>query len=135
MRRRSKKPPTRLYDLSTFERVLEVKGNDDHSKLIAMLDDLNNYSVPIETTFPKYFDEENYFTWMAFQLLTGNTDTINQNFFLYSPQNGNKWYFISWDNDGAWRYEDDIVYREEGSGYNYTQGITRYWGAYCISGC
>ncbi len=117
------------YDLSTFERVLEVKGNDDHFKLIAMLDDLNNYSVPIETTFPKYFDEENYFTWMAFQLLTGNTDTINQNFFLYSPQNGNKWYFISWDNDGAWRYEDDIVYREEGSGYNYTQGITRYWGS------
>lgn len=116
------------YDKTKFEEVMEIKGNDDHSKLIAMLDDLNNYSIPIETTFSKYFDEDNYFTWLAFQLLTGNTDTNSQNFYLYSPQNGNKWYFISWDNDGAWKYEEDIVYKGVDSGYNYTQGVSNYWG-------
>ncbi len=117
------------YDLTAFEQVLEIKGNDDHSKLIAMLEDLNNYSIPIETTFEKYFDEENYFTWLAFQILTGNTDTTSQNFYLYSPQNGSKWYFLSWDNDGAWQYEENILYDGEASGYHYNQGISNYWGS------
>ena len=117
------------YDQSAFEEVMEVKGNDDHSKLIAMLDDLNNYAIPIETTFPKYFDEENYFTWLAFQMITGNTDTTSQNFYLYSPQNGNKWYFLSWDNDGAWGYEENVVYKGAPSGYHYTQGVSGYWGS------
>jgi len=117
------------YDQSKFEEVVEIKGSDDHSKLIAMLDDLNNYSIPIETTFEKYFDEENYFTWLAFQILTGNRDTTSQNFYLYSPLSGNKWYFIPWDNDDAWTYEEDVTYRGEPSGYHYTRGVSNYWGA------
>ena len=112
------------YDLSAFEEVLEVKGNDDHQKLLTMLDDLNNYSLPTEEVFAKYFDEENYFTWLAFQMLTGNTDTTSQNFLLYSPQNSQKWYFISWDNDGAWGSGEDRL-----SGYNYEKGISNYWGS------
>lgn len=116
------------YDKSAFEKVLEIKGNDDHSKIIKMLNDLNNYSIPIETTFAKYFDEENYFTWFAFQLLTGNEDTTSQNFYLYSPQNGNKWFFISWDNDGAWSYAENINYKGVSTGYHYTLGISNYWG-------
>lgn len=117
------------YDKTAFEQVLEIKGNDDHSKLIAMLEDLNDYSIPIETTFARYFDEENYFTWLAFQLLTGNQDTTSQNFYLYSPQNGNKWYFISWDNDDAWNYMEDITYGGESAGYHYDLGISNYWGS------
>lgn len=117
------------YDKSEFEKVLEIKGNDDHTKLITMLADLNNYSIPIEDIIEKYFDEDNYFTWLAFQMLSGNTDTTSQNFYLYSPQNGNKWYFISWDNDGAWGYEEDIAYGGEAAGYNYTRGMSNYWGS------
>lgn len=117
------------YDEKQFEKILEIKGNDDHTKLIEMLKELNNYSVPIEEIIDKYFDEENYFTWLAFQMLTGNTDTTSQNFYLYSPQNGNKWYFISWDNDGAWGYEEDIAYNSEPSGYNYVRGVSNYWGS------
>ena len=117
------------YDQKAFEEILEIKGDDDHSKLIAMLKDLNNYSIPIEEILQKYFDEENYFTWLAFQMLTGNTDTTSQNFYLYSPHNGNKWYFISWDNDGAWGYEEEIAYNNAPDGYNYTRGISNYWGS------
>ena len=116
------------YDLSAFEEVLEVKGNDDHQKLLTMLDDLNNYSLPTEEEFAKYFDEENYFTWLAFQMLTGNTDTTSQNFLLYSPQNSQKWYFISWDNDGAWGSGEDRLFKGL-SGYNYEKGISNYWGS------
>ena len=117
------------YDQTAFESILEIKGNDDHSKLIAMLADLNNYSIPIEDILNRYFDEENYFTWLAFQMLTGNGDTTSQNFYLYSPQNGNKWYFISWDNDDAWNYEENIAYNGEPSGYIYTKGVSNYWGS------
>lgn len=117
------------YDEAAFEKVLEIKGNDDHTKLITMLKDLNNYSIPIEEILARYFDEENYFTWLAFQMLTGNTDTTSQNFYLYSPQNGNKWYFISWDNDGAWGYEEDIAYDNEPAGYTYMRGVSNYWGS------
>lgn len=117
------------YDKKAFENILEIKGNDDHSKLIAMLEDLNNYSIPIEDILSKHFDEENYFTWLAFQMLTGNEDITCQNFYLYSPQNGNKWYFISWDNDDAWNYEEDIAYDNEPDGYRYTKGVSNYWGS------
>lgn len=114
------------YDQRAFEQVLEIKGNDDHSKLIAMLEDVNNMAIPIEVTFEKYFDEENYFTWMAFQLLTGNEDTINQNFYLYSPQNGTKFFFISWDNDGAWRYGQNVSMQGRET-YSYRWGVSNYW--------
>ena len=117
------------YDQTAFESILEIKGSDDHSKLIAMLEELNDYSIPIETTFEKYFDEENYFTWLAFQMLTGNRDTVSQNFYLYSPQNGTKWYFISWDNDAAWNYVEDITYGGVSAGYHYDLGASGYWGS------
>jgi len=97
------------YDLSVFETKLEVKGNEDHSKLINMLDDINDYAIPIEETFEKYFDPDNYFSWMAFNILVGNVDTTSQNFFLYSPQNSERWYLILWDYDGALsRFSSDI---------------------------
>ena len=117
------------YDKAAFEQVLKIKGDDDHSKLIEMLAEVNNYSIPIEQVIDRHFDEENYYTWLAFQLLTGNGDTTSQNFFLYSPPGGSKWYFISWDNDDAWSYEEDIVYGGETDGYRYTKGVSNYWGA------
>lgn len=116
------------YDEKAFEQVLEIKGNDDHSKLLQMLEDLNNYSLPIEEVFARYFDEENYFTWLAFQMLTGNTDTTSQNFFLYSPQSSSTWYFISWDNDGAWESGENLL-QGAAAGYNYEKGISNYWGS------
>lgn len=115
------------YDVDTFEDVLEIKGDDDHTKLIAMLDDLNNYSIDIETTFEKYFDEDNYFTWMAFNILNGNVDSINRNFYLYSPLTSNTFYFISWDIDGAFSRTIG-EYQGESADYGYNLGISNYWG-------
>lgn len=112
------------YDLTKFESILEVKGNQDHSKLIQMLEELNDPQIPIEETFEKYFDSENYFTWLAFNILVGNVSTRNQNFYLYSPKNSLKWYFIPWDYDGAFKRQDP---NENNELWEY--GVSNYWGS------
>jgi len=112
-----------LYDEKEFSKILEIKGNKDHSKLIQMLDDVNDPNIPIEQTFEKYFNADNYFTWLAFNILMGNLDTQAQNFYLYSPRNGNKWYFIPWDYDG------DLARQAGFYQYDYFEfGISNYWG-------
>jgi spore coat protein H len=111
-----------LYNEDSFSTLLEVQGNRDHTKLIQMLEDINNYAIPIEQTFEKYFDEDNYFTWMAFNILVENVDTQAQNFYLYSPQNGQKWYFIPWDYDGAFDRQEDKDYISQ-----FHVGISTYW--------
>lgn len=116
------------YDLIKFEQYMEIKGNDDHTKLIQMLEDLNNYGKPIEEVFEKWFDEENYFTWLAFQILVGNKDTDARNHFLYSPNNVNKFYFISWDNDGAMRESYVTNFTDWNDGMAYEEGVSKYWG-------
>lgn len=115
------------YDEKAFNELLETKGDDDHSKLIAMLDDVNNYSMPIEEVFDKWFDESNFFGWMAFHILVGNKDTQSRNTLLYSPLNLNKWYFISWDNDDAFtKTSDEVISGDSNQGWEY--GISNYWG-------
>ena len=44
------------YDEVAFNEVLESKGNDDHTKLLAMLDEVNDYATPIKDTLAKWFD-------------------------------------------------------------------------------
>lgn len=115
------------YNLKEFEKYLEVKGSDDHSKLIEMLEAVNDYSIPIEEVVEKYFDVDNLLYWMSFHLLTGNGDTDARNYYLYSPTNLTKWYIISWDNDSSFNHTAYrlINYSETES---WEQGISRYWG-------
>ena len=115
------------YNLSKFEEKLEVKGNSDHTKLIAMLNQLNDYSVPMSSILGKYFDTENLAYWMAFQLLTGNVDTQNRNCYLYSPLNSETWYILDWDNDGMLRHTEDSLYNySEADSWEW--GVSNYWG-------
>lgn len=117
-----------LYDLQLFETVLEVKGNRDHSKLIKMLEDVNNWNIPIEEIFNSYFDADNYFTWMAFNIIIGNVDTESQNFYLYSPQNSQTWYFLPWDYDGSFARQEKEIFG--GYGFHlFQEGIANYWGS------
>ncbi len=116
------------YDLNTFEDYLEVKGDTDHSKLIAMLEDVNDYSIPIEDTVAKWFDTENLFYWMGFHILMGNDDTNARNYFLYSPLNIDKFYIISWDNDSSLGLTEDRVTGSSGYEESWEAGISNYWG-------
>ncbi len=115
------------YDLAAFEEILEIKGDDDHSKLIRMLDRVNDYSIPIETILEEDFDMENVAYWMAFMLLVGNVDTQSRNFYLYSPLNSERFYILPWDLDGMFKRTE---YRLQGrNDYNeWEKGVSNYWG-------
>ena len=122
------------YDQTKFEEKLEIKGDNDHTKLIAMLNALNDYSVPMSDILGKYFDTENLAYWMAFQLLTGNSDTQSRNMYLYSPTNSDTFYVLDWDNDGMlMRKECDIKQRSDGKSWE--NGISNYWGNMLFSRC
>ena len=122
------------YDVKAFEEILEIKGDDDHSKLIRLLEKINDYTIPIETVLAEHFDMENLSYWMAFQLLMGNIDTQNRNFYLYSPLNSERWYILAWDNDGMLkRAELALSGRNDYTGWE--SGISNYWGNVLFCRC
>ncbi len=95
------------YNEDDFEDILEIKNGDDHSKLIEMLDDVNNEYMHINTVINKHFDRNNLLTWLSINILTDNIDTASRNYFLYSPSDSDTWYFLPWDYDkGLGAYSD-----------------------------
>ncbi|WP_080833470.1 CotH kinase family protein [Cohnella massiliensis] len=117
------------YDQAAFESVLEIKGSKDHEKLLRMLDDVNNLSLNFDEVFDRHFDRDNYLTWMASNILMDNIDTISQNFLLYSPLNSNTWFFLPWDYDGGWGY-NEFAHADEldQARAPWMRGIQNYWG-------
>lgn len=119
------KDPT--YDKVAFEKRLGIRGIEDHSKLIEMLKAVNDTSNNINDVIAKYFDRDNYITWLALNIVSGNTDTSSQNFFIYSPITSKKWFFIPWDYDGTMGIEN-----QPGSTTFFapwqTEGVCQYWG-------
>ena len=122
------------YNVSKFEEYLEIKGDDDHTKLIDMLDDLNNYSLSIDDVLDEHFDRENLAYWLAFNILTGNADTQSRNCYLYSPKNEKVWYFISWDLDGLFRTDENEVLGRTDYG-SWETGVSNYWGNVLFNRC
>ncbi|MDO5294278.1 MAG: CotH kinase family protein [bacterium] len=115
------------YDKEAFEELLEIKGDNDHSKLIDMLKDLNDYSIRIEDVINTWFEEDNLLSWLAFHILTGNDDTQSRNAMIYSPKNINTWYFISWDCDASFRAKErEILLKDQQAGWE--SGVSNYWG-------
>ncbi|MBR3943378.1 MAG: CotH kinase family protein, partial [Clostridia bacterium] len=87
----------------------------------------NDYSIPIDTVLEKHFDVENLSYWLAFHILVGNVDTQSRNVYMYSPLNGTKWYFLSWDNDAMMKKQEyQIQNRVDATGWNV--GVSNYWG-------
>ena len=102
-------PTDGRYDKKQFEKLLESKGSNDYSKLLTVLDKVNDESIPIEDTVEQYFDEDNLYTFMAFNILMNNQDTDTENYYIYSPVGTNKLYLIAWDNDGALRNDYELL--------------------------
>ncbi|NLC31890.1 MAG: spore coat protein CotH, partial [Clostridiales bacterium] len=68
------------YSLMTFSEVFEPKTSENHTKLIAMLDAVNDYSLPIERVVERYFDVNNITSYLAFNMLMANPDSSAQNY-------------------------------------------------------
>ncbi len=110
-----------------FEVILEIEGNEEHSKLIDMLDIVNNSDLSTNQIFDQYFDENNYLTWLAFNILIGNIESRNSDYYLYSGMYSDKWYFIIGD------YTDSFGSFEKSNNPHlavspWQEGISNYWG-------
>lgn len=116
------------YSVEKFEEVLEIQGSDEHEKLIAMLEDLNNYDMDIKDVVEKWFNRDNLYTWVAFQILMGNIDSECHNFMLYSPSDSNTFYMLNWDCDGAFVKEKQ-AYRGGEFDVGWQRGMANFWGS------
>lgn len=92
------------YDEAAFEEILEIREGNDHSKLIQMIQDINDMNIDFDESFNKYFNEENYLTWLAMNILLGHKDVLVHNFMLYNPTNSLTWYLLPWDYDKTFRF-------------------------------
>lgn len=115
------------YDQNTFEEILDIRGNEDHGKLLAMLADVNNYDLDINDIVDKHFNRNNYLTWLAVNILFDNIDTNAQNFFLYSPSDIDTWYFLPWDYDGTWGRPEQKGRDRAEIAPPWQRGISTYW--------
>lgn len=115
------------FDRAAFERYLEIKGNEDPSKLQKATADVKNYLKPIKQTVEEYFDAENICYWMAFNILIGNYDSSARNLFLYSPMNSEKFYMIPWDLDASFR-RDYLDQKGHHEGESWERGMQLFLG-------
>lgn len=122
------------YNKTAFEKYIEIKGDEDHTKLIKMLEDVNDLSIPVDELLQRHFDEENIAYWMAFNILIGNVDTQSRNFYLYSPKNSNTWYIYPWDFDAGLFYQENMIYGNVEYG-GWEKGVSNYWGNRLFQRC
>ena len=115
------------FNETEFERYIEIKGDEDNTKLQEVLKLIQNYNVPITQIVDDYFDSENLIYWFAFNILIGNYDSGPRNCYLYSPLNSEKWYYIPWDHDAGFRYTY-LKYKEHTEGDSWERGATMYLG-------
>ncbi len=122
------------YDASAFQQRLEIKGDHDHTKLIQLLEEINDYTIKPEQLLNDWLDEENIAYWMAFQILMGNTDSQSRNFYIYSPKNVHRFYILPWDFDGMLFYDEYALTGRSENG-SWERGISNYWGNMLFRRC
>ena len=115
------------YNLALFSEILEPKTTEDHSKLLEMLDAVNNYTIPIEQVAEKYFNLDNLTSYLAFNIIMANPDSNAQNYLLYSPVNSDTWYYLCWDGDGSLSYYEDALLESTWSESEWMKGVSDYW--------
>lgn len=116
------------FDQEAFDAILSCKGRQDNEKLIELVNKINDRSIDINEIIGDYIDRENYITWLAYNILVANIDTTVQNFYLYSPINSNKWFFIPWDGDNMLHVREDKMEGLDVSYGHWEHGISNYWG-------
>ena len=90
-----------------FETHVEIKRGKNHTKFVEMLAAVNNPSNDFQKdVLEKYFNLNNYLSWMAVNILTGNVDVSASNFYLYNPKGTDDFYFLPWDYDDTWGIDE-----------------------------
>ncbi len=103
-----------------FNAIIEQETGKNPKKLVAMVEELNKvYRNPkkFKSFFKKYFNRENYLTWVAVNIIVSNKDIVTQNFYLYNPKYSDVFYFLPWDYDGAGYQADSLAKYQKGYGF------------------
>jgi len=112
-----------------FERVLEIENGTNHTALLQMISAIDSDSNDFVTEFSKYFNRNNYLTWMAVNILMGNRDIRTQNFALLQPAGTTSFYFLPWDYDGAFGFERQPDIAASATLYaDWQLGLSNFWG-------
>jgi len=116
-----------------FDALMEQKRGKDTAKLVEMVKELNAvYRDPVKFSkfFKKYFNRENYLTWVAINIIVSNKDTVSQNFYLFNPKYSDTFYFLPWDYDGAGSEEAKLTKWQHSIGFLW--GIPLHKGFFSI---
>ena len=104
--------------------VVEGHNNADLARLRRTIAEVNDNERTINDIIQRNFERENLITWLAVNVLTGNFDTVTQNFYLYGPPGCQGWYFLPWDYDGALEFYQQ---RGEASLPRHRAGLANWW--------
>lgn len=74
------------YDEAAFESVLGIREATDHSKLMEVLDVINDPEVTSEALLSGSFNEDNLLTYAALSILMGNVEGTVTDYSIYSPR-------------------------------------------------
>ncbi len=121
-------------DEDRFERNLEIKGGSDHTPLVTMLTALNDPETDKSKILEENFNENNIVTWLAFNILVGNIDTVYENHYILNPLGSNRFYYLPWDYDGAFRTENnpDDYEGQSATRRRIDYGISKWWQSVLI---
>lgn len=86
--------------------MLEYKNGTNPQKFENMLKEIND-KENFEENFDKYFNIDNYLTWIGGNCLLGNYKASTKDFLLYSPSDSEKWYFFPMPTDNILLEESD----------------------------
>ena len=96
-------------DLERFERRLEIETGKDHSRLVSMLQALDDPEQDFATVFERHFDADNVLAWVTVNFLLGQKDATTHNFYLYNPVDSETFYFMPWDYDATFYIETELA--------------------------
>ena len=106
-----------------FDEIIEIERGKEQTTFVEMLHAINREDMSdteFMQVFNKYFNRDNYITWMAVNIVVANKDTVSQNFFLFNPLYSDTFYFLPWDYDGSAR--ETRYYAK------WELGISNWWG-------
>ena len=114
-------------DKQWFNSKLKIKRGKNHKKVLEMITAVNNASNNFSTdVMAKYFNKNNYLSWMSVNFLFGNIDAVGidaDNFYLLNPKGKDTFYFLPWDYDEAWDESNNSKPSRAWS------GVSAYWSS------
>jgi spore coat protein H len=110
---REMSPEGYLYEMDNFrfqeaslgrlekDNDVNTKGDKSNKKFNDFISAVHTPDIPTKLLVEQYFEKDHLLNWLAFNILIGNKNVVERDYYLYSPKTSNKWYFIPDDSDAS----------------------------------